>query len=161
MVGGIKPRAFKNDAYWLVNLAQCFLIAFRAARQDRIAELLLAIKLDPTIFTTIGVNWLTTPQLYQAFRLCAVNQESIINSLAYLLEPIHYSALKIRSQDDACKKFLNFTIPLTGAKSVRKHCHRWCLPPPKCFRRGLPLPAGRRLVLSQTRAAGLLAPAPG
>ena len=63
VVGGVKPRAFENDSHWLVNLAQGFLLSFRAAGQGGIAKLLLAVELYTATFATIRVNWHTTPQL--------------------------------------------------------------------------------------------------
>lgn len=56
MVGRIKTGAFKYDPHRLVDFPQGFFVAFRATREWLIAERLLAIELDTTIFTPIGID---------------------------------------------------------------------------------------------------------
>jgi hypothetical protein len=63
VVGSVKAGAFEDDADRLEHLAQALLRAFRAAGQRSIAELLLAVKLDTTIFAPVSIDRHRTPRL--------------------------------------------------------------------------------------------------
>jgi hypothetical protein len=81
MIGGIEPRTFKNDADGLVDFAQALLGAFWATSERLISKLLLTVKLDPAIFTSIRINWHNSIHLDPIF-------------LTIIMYPIkHYSAL--------------------------------------------------------------------
>jgi hypothetical protein len=56
MIGSIKTRPLKNDPDRRVNLTQCFLRTFRAARQQRVAVFLVLIEPHTAIFTLVCIN---------------------------------------------------------------------------------------------------------
>jgi hypothetical protein len=61
MVGGVKPRSFKDDTHWKEDLAQFKLPAFRAFLQDRIVKVLLAIELYAAVIAAVSVDWHDCP----------------------------------------------------------------------------------------------------
>ena len=56
MIGGVKPRTFKNDANRRIDFAQGFLATLWTARQRGIAKFLIALKLHSAVFTPVGIN---------------------------------------------------------------------------------------------------------
>jgi hypothetical protein len=85
VIGGVKPRTFKNDPHRLINLAQRLFVTFRTACQGGVAELLLAVELYTATFATIRVYWHTTPQLCWLSGDWPYRKNPFLCSLAYLL----------------------------------------------------------------------------
>ena len=56
MVSGIKPRTFENNLGGGDDLLKCFLAALGAGLERGILKGLLALELDATILTAVGIN---------------------------------------------------------------------------------------------------------
>jgi len=61
MIGGVKARAFEDNAHWLIQLAQSVLPALRTASERFVTEMLSAIELHAAVVTPIGVQGHVVP----------------------------------------------------------------------------------------------------
>ncbi len=62
MIRSVKARAFENNPYWRIHLAQGFFSALRATGQRSIGKLLVSFELNTAIFTPVGIDRHTEPQ---------------------------------------------------------------------------------------------------
>lgn len=56
MVGCVKSGTLEDDPNRLVDLMQCFFIAFRATCKRFVVEMLEAVELNAAIFTSVRIN---------------------------------------------------------------------------------------------------------